>query len=109
MKLNIYENKKIVKTYTAETYDLMFGVVEDVAEAVNLDELKNGSDAEILKLIGGLVLRSMDTIKGLMFDIFEGLTDEEMKRTKVKEVAQVLLDVVKYTIVQLNLGTDSKN
>ena len=109
MELNIYENKKIVKTYTAETYDLMFGVVEDVAEAVNLDELKSGSDAEILKLIGGLVLRSMDTIKGLMFDIFEGLTDEEMKRTKVKEVAQVLLDVVKYTIVQLNLGTDSKN
>lgn len=109
MKLNIYENKKIVKTYTAETYDLMFGVVEDVAEAVNLDELKSGTDAEILKLIGGLVLKSMGTIRGLLLDIFDGLTEEEVKHTKVKEVAQVLLDVVKFTIVQLNLGTDSKN
>ena len=109
MKLNIYKGRKIEKTYTADTYDLMFGTVEDVAEAVKLDELKTGTDVEIIKLIGNLVLSSMDTVKDLLKDIFEGITDEELKCTKVKEIAQVLLDVVKFTITQLNLGNDGKN
>jgi len=108
MKLNIYEGKNIVKTYQADSYDLMFGVVEDVADAVNLDALKTGTDAEIIKMVGELVMKSMSTVKGLLKDIFEGITDEELKRTKVKEIAKVLVDVVKFTIAQLNLG-DSKN
>lgn len=109
MKLNIYKGKKIEKTYEADTYDLMFGTVEDVAEAVNLDQLKTGSDVEIITMIGKLVLSSMDTVKDLLKDIFEGITDEEIKRTKVKEIAAVLLDVVKFTIAQLNLGNNGKN
>ena len=42
MKLPIYQKKEIVKTYEADTYDLMFGVLEDVADAIKLDELKSG-------------------------------------------------------------------
>lgn len=109
MKINIYEKKKIVKTYEAEAYDLMFGVLEDVAAAVKLDELKTGTDVEIVKMIGKLVLTSMDTVKGLMKDIFDGLTDEELKNTRVSEIAAVLIDVVKFTIAQLNLLPKSKN
>lgn len=109
MKLNIYEKKQVVKTYEAETYDLMFGTIEDVADAVKLDELKSGSDVEIIKMIGNLVLNSMDTVKNLLKDIFDGITDEELKKTKVREIANVLLDVVKFTILQLNLGNNGKN
>lgn len=109
MKLNIYENKQVVKTYEADTYDLMFGTLEDVANAVKLDELKSGSDVELLKMIGNLVLNSMSTVKNLMKDIFDGITDEELKNTKVSEIAVVLLDVVKFTVTQLNLLPKSKN
>ena len=109
MKLNVYEKKKIVKTYEADTYDLMFGVIEDVADAVKLDELKSGSDVEIIKMAGNLVIKSMDTVKELLKDIFDGITDEELKNTKVSEIAMVLVDVVKYTITQLNKGTGGKN
>lgn len=108
MKLNIYDKKKIIKTYEADTYDLMFGTIEDVAEAVNLDSLKTGADVEIIKMIGNLVMNSMGTIKDLLKDIFDGITDEEIKKTKVSEIASVLLDVIKYTLVQLNLNS-SKN
>lgn len=112
MILNIYGKKDgkkaVVKTYEAETYDLMFGTIEDVAEAVKLDDLKSGADVEIIKMVGNLVLNSMDTVKGLLKDIFEGITDEELKNTKVKEIAVVLVDVVKFTITQLNFGS-SKN
>ena len=109
MKLNIYSKKKIAKTYEADTYDLMFGTVEDVANAINLDALKTGEDVEIIKMAGNLVLSSMDTVKDLLKDIFDGLTDEEIKNTKVQEIAVVLVDVVKFTIGQLNLLPHSKN
>ena len=75
MKLTIYENKKPVKVYTAETYDLMFGTVEDVAEAMNLDNLRTGSDVEIIGLAVDLIKRNMATVKDLLKDIFEGLTE----------------------------------
>lgn len=109
MKLNIYEKKKVVKTYEAEAYDLMFGVLEDVAKAAKIDDLKTGSDVEIIKMIGNLALQSMDTVKDLMKDIFDGITDEELKNTKVAEIAAVLVDVVKFTISQLNLLPKTKN
>lgn len=108
MKLTIYENKKPVKVYTAETYDLMFGTVEDIAEAMNLDNLKTGSDVEIIGLAVDLIKRNMTTVKDLLKDIFEGLTDEEIKHARVRDIARVLLDVVKYTIGQLK-SDDSKN
>lgn len=108
MKLNIYDKKQIVKTYEADEYDLMFGVIEDVAKVVRLDELKDGTDAEIIKLIGGAVLASMDTIKDLLKDIFDGLTEEEIRHTTVPEIGAVLLDVVKYTLKRLN-NLKSKN
>ena len=109
MKLNIYEKKRIIKTYEVDTYDLMFGTVEDVANAIDLDSLKTGSDVEIIKMVGKLVMSSMDTVKNLLKDIFDGITDEELKQTKVSEIATVLVDVVKFTIAQLNLGGNGKN
>lgn len=101
MKLNIYENKQIVKTYTADTYDLMFGTLEDVAEAVHLDDMKTGSDTEILSMTMNFVVNSMDTVKDLIKDIFEGITDEELRKTKVSELATVLFDVITYTLSQM--------
>lgn len=109
MKLNIYDKKKVIKTYETSTYDLMFGTVEDVAEAIKLDNLKTGSDVEIIKMVGNLVITSMDTIKDLLIDIFDGLTEDELKHTKVSEIAMVLVDVVKFTIQQLNLNNSQKN
>lgn len=109
MKLNIYENKKVIKTYEVDTYDLMFGTVEDVANAIDIDSLKTGSDVEIIKLVGKLVMSSMGTVKNLLKDIFDGITDEELKKTKVSEIATVLVEVVKFTIAQLKLGDNGKN
>lgn len=103
MKLNVYEKKKVIKTYEADTYDLMFGTVEDVANALNLDEMKTGSDVEIIRMAMNLVLTSLGTVKDLMKDIFDGLTDEELRNVKVKEMAQVLVDVAKYTLELMDI------
>lgn len=109
LKLNIYEKKKIVKTYTAETYDLMFGTVEDLIDLIDLDQLKNGTDAEIIKLVGKVIINGMGIIKPLLKDIFEGLTDKELKKTKVSEISTALVEIVKFSISQITKGTNGKN
>lgn len=109
MVLNIYEKRKIIKTYKAEAYDLMYGTITDIANVVNLDDIKTGSNEEILKLVIKLLPTGLESINKLIKDIFDGLTDEELKKTKVKEVAQVLVDVIVFTYNQLRGGNDSKN
>ena len=108
MKLNIYEKKKVVKTYETDAYDLMFGTVEDIADALKLDELQTGADVEIIVMAGNLIKTSKETVKELLKDIFDGLTDEEIKKTKINEIVGCLVDVVKFTVSQLNIGK-SKN
>ena len=108
MKLNIYEKKKVIKTYETDSYDLMFGTLEDVAEAVKLDDLKTGSDVEIIKMVGNLVINSMDTVRDLLKDIFDGITDAELKHTKVNEIVTVIIEVVQFTVKEFG-KFNSKN
>ena len=109
MKLNIYEKKKIVKTYEVEAYDVKFGTLEDITKAIDLDSLKTGSNVEIIKMAGKLILTNIETFKVLFKDIFDGITDEELKKASLKEMATVIVDIVKYTISELNFGNNEKN
>lgn len=109
LKLNIYNKKEIEKTYTAETYDLMFGTVEDLLDLINLDKMKTGSDEELIQIVSEAVMKGMGIIKPLIKDIFDGLTDEELRNTKTAEIAQVLVEVVKYTINEISKGATGKN
>ncbi len=109
LKLDIYEKKEIVKTYTANTYDLMFGTVEDFVNLVDLDALESGSDAEIAKLVVKATFGGMDMVKNLLKDIFEGITDEELKHTKTSDIVKVVVNIVKYTMAEMVKGLKLKN
>lgn len=109
MKLNIYDKKKIIKTYEVEAYDIKFGTLEDITKAIDLDSLKTGSNVEIIKMAGKLILTNIETFKALFEDIFDGITDEELKKASLKEMATVIVDIVKYTINELNFGNNGKN
>lgn len=108
MVLNIYKNGKIEKTYETENYDLMFGTVEDILTIFEVDELKTGTDVEIIKMVTNALPKCLDIIKPLLKDIFEGLNDEELKRVKLKEVAIVIVDVIKYALLQISMGFGPK-
>lgn len=109
LKLNIYNKREIVKTYSAETYDLMFGTVEDLLDVINLDKLQTGSDAELLKIVGEAVVKGMGVIKPLLKDIFDGLTDDELRNTKTSDIARIIVEVVKYAINEIGKGAQGKN
>lgn len=108
MKLNIYEHKEIIKTYEANDYEIMFGTVEDLIDAANLDSIESGSDAEIVLAATNLVTNSMTTVKDLLKDIFDGLTDDEIKHTRVSEIVNVVVEVIMYAIGQISLFSTSK-
>lgn len=111
MKLNIYEKRKIVKTYEADTYEIMFGTVEDLIDAAKLDSIQSGTDAEVVIAATNLVTNSMGTVKELLKDIFEGLTDDEIKHTRVSEIVNVIVEVIVYAVGQISVlgGKNRKN
>ena len=109
MKLNIYEKKKIIKTYEADTYDVCYGTIEDIGNVLQLDKLETGSDVEIIKMCFSAFKESREIINELFKDIFDGLTDAELKKAHLKEMIDVIIELVHFTFGQLNLGNNSKN
>lgn len=109
LKLNIYEKRKIIKTYTAETYDLMFGTVEDLLNIIDIDNIQAGDKTELIKAVAKVLAHSMDIVKPLLKDVFEGLTDEELRNTSIKEIVDVLSNIVTYSINQITKGNNGKN
>lgn len=111
MKLDIYDHKTVVKTYETDTYEIMFGTVEDLINAAKLDTIEKGSDAEIVVAATNLVTTSMDTVKDLLKDIFEGLTDDEIKHTRVSDIVNVIVEVILYAVGQISVfgGNKRKN
>lgn len=109
LKLNIYEKRKVVKTYTAETYDLMFGTVEDLLNVIDIDNIQAGDKTELIKAVAKVLAHSMDIVKPLLKDVFDGLTDEELRNTSIKEIVDVLSNIVTYSINQITKGNNGKN
>lgn len=109
MKLDIYENKNVVKTYETDKYSLMFGTIQEFIKIINLDELKSTSEEEIGNLVLKAIPNSIDLISHLMKDIFNELTDDELKNVRLKDIATVIIEVIKYAINEMTIGINSKN
>lgn len=108
LKLNIYEHGKIVKTYTAKDFTLTTGICEDVLNLVDIDKLSGymGDEQKLGIEIVKIVAKLFPQFRPFLQDIFEGLTDAEFKQTSIKEVGQIIIQIVKYTVSELyNVGT----
>ena len=91
MKLNIYETQsKVAKTYEVEAYDLMYGTVEDIFDI--MESVGDVTDTE--KLLAA-VQKNRERLNELLLDIFadQGLTREELRRIKVKELIPLFVDL----------------
>ena len=101
LKLNIYNGKTIEKTYVSDEIDIMFGTVEDLLDVIDFDNLND--EKEVVKV----VIKTLNNLKPFLKQIFDGLTDDEIKRTKVKELVPLFVDIVKYTMDELKALTVS--
>ena len=100
LTLKIYsaEDKNTVeKTYTAESYDLMFGTVEDIMQLIDIDKMTDNA------AITRLVVSSFGKLKPFIKDVFPGVTDNELKRVKVKELIPTFVDIFKAIVEDLDI------
>ena len=100
MKLNVYKNQtEIEKTYEVNNYDLMYGTVEDVLSM--FDDIEDYSDnTQIFKTIQ----KNRHKLNDLLKDIFSDLTDDELRRIKLKELIPVFIELFIY--VQSSFSTE---
>ena len=110
LRLNIYKKQnEVEKTYSANTYDLMFGTMEDFIEIIDLDKLSSNKNEDFVSAIARLVTEGMGQLKPLFLDVFEGLTEEELRRTKVNELVTIVFNIIKYSVAQINSTGARKN
>ena len=105
LELNIYNGAKIVKTYTTDTIDCSFGVVEDVLNALNFESIKTGNKFEI----AAMVVNCMDQLKPFLKEIFAGMTDEELRKAKMSNIIDIFKSLYDFANVELGRVTDEKN
>lgn len=103
LKLNIYNDSGIEKTYIVQDFRLKTGVCEDILEIVEIDKfsnLQNLSDDDALQLLP-MMIKFSRQFRTIMMQIFPELTEEEYKNTDMSEVAGVAWQVIMYTISSL--------
>lgn len=103
--LKIYEGKEVVKTYTVETIDFSFGVVEDVLDALKLEELKTGNKTELATMI----IKCSKQLKPFLMDLFPGVTAEEIRKTHVQNLVEVFRGLFDYATRELGAAAGEKN
>lgn len=105
MKLNIYSGKDIVKTYETDDFDLTYGVIEDVIEIIDGKDLENKND------LVNIAIDSSHLLRPLLKQVFDGLTDDELRTVKIRELIVVIVELIKACVANLKMitGNDIKN
>lgn len=101
LRLNIYKNREIEKTYITQDYAVMYGVVEDLLDLLDLEALTSGKKESMLSAVSRIMKSRADVINPLLLDIFEGLTEEELRRAKALDVVNVILGMAGFSFEQL--------
>lgn len=92
MKLNVYKSQtEIEKTYETQAYDLMYGTVEDIFEILDGMENMKTNDQII-----GVIQKNRTKLTELLKDVFPEITDDELRRIKLKELVPFFIELFGY-------------
>ena len=107
LKLTIYTDKKckeIQKTLIVNDFELSTGVCEDVLQLMKVDHLDGISalsEESQTELLLETITNNLSQFKDLLKNVFDDLTDEDLSKTKIKEVMTVISQIVKYSFSNL--------
>ena len=101
MKLNIWGRvdgkKQIVKVYEADSYDLEYGTVEDVLHLLDAENIQGIMDESVqinqVLDVAKLVKECFGQVGPLLMDVFEGLTEEELRHAKLSNIVEVVKEI----------------
>ena len=107
LKLNIYTDKKckeIAKTLIEQDFELSTGVCEDVLRLIKVDEIDGitaMSEESQSELLLDIITNNFEQFKDLLKNVFDDLTDEDLSRTKIKEMMHVVAQIIKFSFATL--------
>lgn len=109
--LKIYDGRKIVKEYSVNALDLSFGVVEDVINILDFENMQDAKPKDYYMLI---LFKAKEQIRPLLMEIFDGLTEDEVRHTRTKNLIEVFRGLFAHISEELGIisGTataDEKN
>lgn len=100
IKINVYkkdDKNEIEKTYETETYDLMLGTVEDIMNIIDVDKMNDKM------AVANMCIKGYSQIKPFIKDVFVGITDEELKRIKVKELIPAFIEICRSIVDSIEI------
>lgn len=104
LTLKIYDGKTVVKTYTAESIDFSFGVIEDVLDALDFEHMTTQAE------IGTMIVKASKQLKPFLMDIFDGVTAEEIRHTRLQNLIEVFRGLYQYATAELGAAAgEEKN
>lgn len=106
LKLNIYDKKgkEIIETYETDTADIMLGFIEDFIEILEGRSIDDNKD------LFEVIPEAVKLLKPLLCDIFDGVTMDELRYTKIKELIPLFMEIVSFSMGEIALVSgDSKN
>lgn len=101
LKLTVYTGKK-PKTYTTDTIDCSFGVIEDVIAELDFEKINDK------KQLTAMVLKASKQLRPFLKDIFHGISDEEIRSAKMSDIVNIFKNIYTYAIEELD-GVSSNN
>lgn len=93
--LKIYDGRKVVKEYKAETIDFSFGIIEDVLDALDFEHMDSQTE------IAGMIIKASKQLRPLLKDIFDGVTDDEIRNTRMQNLVEVFKGLYMYAMQEL--------
>ena len=104
LKLPIKRNGAIIKTYRADTVNCSFGVIEDIIDTLNFEKMSNNIE------IATVVVKCSKQLKPFLKDVFEGVTDEELRDARIQDIIAVFKEIFKFAVGELgNVTKNAKN
>lgn len=104
LTLNVRAADGSAKTYTTDTIDFSFGVVEDVLDALDFESMTDS------RQVGAMVIKASKQLRPFLKELFEGVTEEELRTVKMSNIIEVFKGLYFYATEELGaIGKKSKN
>ena len=103
IKLKVYKDRKLKEVehiYKVEDFQLSFGACEDILNAIGVDKFDEGMEALSNESKNSEFFKSF-VIKDIFKDIFEGLTDDEIRRVGLDDFFSVTTEIVMYSLSRM--------
>jgi hypothetical protein len=96
LTLDIYakDMKEVVKTYECESFEVSYGIIEDLLVAMDLTKVDVNNEIAV----GMSVAKALYAIKPIIMQIFDGITEEEIRFTKPSDITIICIKAITDTL-----------